>query len=207
MNRFRIKICGVTRPQDAVLAATLGVDLIGVIFYTGSPRVVTMQQAKAILDPLPPMVHRVGVFVHDTANSIIKRASLLHLDFVQLHGAQTESDIRAVRAAGFKVIKAFDGNTTRTPRTAADIVMFDNQSEGELGGTGRQFDWPARPRKATPNLMLAGGINAQNVEEGVRLFRPLIVDVNSSVESAPGIKSKVKLTRFMRVCDRIRYGC
>jgi len=210
MKHFRIKVCGITRPRDAILAAELGTDLIGMIFYRRSPRNITIKEAKAIVDVLPPTVGRVGVFVDEDPDKIIRIAKRLWLDFIQLSGDESAADIRMLKSHGLKVIKVFHGvergTILRMRKSQAKLVMVDNGSNGLRGGTGHTFDWAHAKLDGIDNLALAGGINYANVTAGVKQFNPLLVDVNSGVESSPGIKSKTKLQRFFNVCNRLRYG-
>jgi phosphoribosylanthranilate isomerase len=201
MNRFRVKVCGVTRPRDALLAAELGADLIGLIFYSRSPRSVTVARATQIVRGLPPVVQRVGVFVDEPVEKMLKIGRRLRLDFIQLHGRESNKTVEHLQREGFGVIKAFSISSAKdyaqVVRSTADLCLLDHCTEYQPGGTGeRKFE----------NLVLAGGIDVDNLAEGVRLFDPLVVDVNSGVESRPGIKSPSKLKAFIAECDRIRYG-
>ena len=210
MNRFRIKVCGITRTKDAALAASLGADLIGMIFYRKSQRSVTQKAAQEIISALPPTVSRVGVFVDEDISKIIRLADKLRLDYVQLHGREPASHIVKLQREGYRVIKAFAIKTREdyraVIRSRADLCLLDHQTERLAGGTGETFDWSVRPRRKIGNLVLAGGITVNNVATGVKLFKPLVVDVNSGVETRPGIKSSRRLKAFMAECDRIRYG-
>lgn len=210
MKRFQVKVCGMTRPVDAELAVKLGADLIGLIFYSGSPRDLTMKRAKEITGVLPPTVDRVGVFVDADLNQILKTADKLRLDYVQLHGKVSASTIKSIGQQKIKVIQAYSikskSDWTSLSNSKADLILVDNSTANLPGGTGQQFDWSLKPDRRIDNLLLAGGINADNVAKGVRAFQPLIVDVNSGVERSPGLKSPTKLKQFFAVCDRIRYG-
>jgi len=210
MNHFRIKVCGITRLKDALLAGRLGADMLGFVFYEKSPRYLSVARAKEIIDKLPATIGKVGVFVEPNLSTMQSAARDLKLDYVQLHGVYNNALVRQLRNGGHKVIQSFYVEKADEYReiwkSIADIVHLDNKSEVAPGGTGKQFDWNIRPRRKIPNLMLAGGINVKNVEEGIRRFRPLAIDVNSGVESAPGIKSEAKLKHFFKVCNSIRYG-
>lgn len=210
MKRFRIKVCGVTRPGDAALAAELGVDLIGLIFYRKSPRWVNRRQASDIIAVLSPTVGRVGVFVNESCEKVLRVATTLRLDYVQLHGDEPVSYIVRVQKAGFRVIKAFSinhrGDFMAAEKSKADLRLIDHKTSDQPGGTGEKFNWTLRPRRKIANLILAGGINVDNVARGVELFDPIVIDVNSGVESKPGVKSKARLKAFFEECDRLRYG-
>lgn len=208
MTSFRVKVCGIARPDDALIAAELGVDLIGMIFYRRSPRYVQPHEAEAIISEIPQAVARVGVFVDEPIQPLLELAERLRLDYVQLHGNETDDQIDQVRQAGFEVIKAFRilgfADWENLFSSHADLVLVDNATAELKGGTGRTFDWSIEPPRPVTNLVLSGGLSVDNIEDGVTRFGPAIVDVNSGVESAPGIKSKPKLVEFMRKCDRIR---
>ena len=210
MKHFHIKVCGITRVKDALLAGQLGADMIGMIFYSGSPRCVSFRVAQKITQHLPPTVDRVGVFVNERIDRILKIARQLRLDYVQLHGDETTKDILALKRNGLKVIKAYrvsaKADYAKLYTSKADLVMLDNVTPEQRGGTGQRFDWRLTPPRKIKNLMLAGGISADNIEEGLRIFDPLVVDVNSGVETEPGIKSAAKLKQFFQKCYQLRYG-
>ncbi len=210
MKRLRIKVCGMMRPEDAALVAKLGADMVGMIFYRKSPRFINQKRANEIIRAMPTTVGRVGVFVDEEIDRIIQVADKLKLDYVQLHGHESVSQIAELQKHGHRVIKAFAiakaDDYEAVISSTADLCLLDRRTKKQQGGTGKQFDWGIRPRRKLSNLVLAGGISAANVAEGVRLFDPLVVDVNSGVESQPGVKSVRKLRRFFAECDRIRYG-
>ncbi len=210
MKNFQIKVCGITRERDAQLAARFGADMLGFIFYKKSKRYISATDAKKIIKKLPATIDRVGVFVDADFDSILKTADRLKLDYVQLHGKQSNSIIRNLQKSGLKVISSFHIRTKSDYKKAAasdaDILQLDNSTADKPGGTGRRFDWTIRPNTAIPNLMLSGGISADNVLEGIRIFDPIIVDVNSGVEILFGKKSEIRLKQFFSVCNRIRYG-
>ncbi len=207
---FKIKVCGMTRERDALLAAKLGTDLIGMIFYSKSPRSITMKEARSITRALPATVQKVGVFVDEQVDRILEIGSRLLLDYIQLHGPYTSAQIRAIQKAGGRVINVYHVTSkkdySRVLLDPADLVMLDNRSDDAVGGTGQTFDWGIRPPRNIPNLVLAGGISTDNLAEGIRRFTPLVVDVNSGVESRPGVKSPEKLKQFFAMCNSIRYG-
>lgn len=209
MKRLQVKVCGITRIRDARLAITHGADMLGFIFYKKSPRFVSQKNVKAILENIDPTVGRVGVFVNEDVNRVLRISNKLQLDFVQLSGNEKQADINKVRKAGFKVIKTVhlgtDNRKYRAKLPRVDIVQFDTADREKYGGTGKQFDWNIKLPKVR-NLMLSGGIDSENVLSGIKKFNPVIVDVNSGVESKPGIKSSQKLTAFMRICNNYRYG-
>jgi phosphoribosylanthranilate isomerase len=209
MNAFQIKVCGITRAKDALLAAKLGADMLGFIFYEGSPRYITPSNAKVVSRQVAPTVDLVGVFVDEKPEKILRIAKLVGLNWVQYHGRLKTIDIQRFHKSGLKVIQSFavrqQSDYATVLKSKADIVHLDNSAPGMAGGTGRRFDWSIKPARRIKKLMLAGGIDADNVVEGVRQFKPLAVDVNSGVESRPGMKSPTMLKRFFNACNKARY--
>ena len=210
MSHFKIKVCGITRLKDALLAERLGADMLGFVFYEKSPRHLTVSQARSIIDKLPATISKVGVFVEPNLSAVQSASQELKLDYVQLHGTFNNALVRQLKNSGHKVIQSFHVENAKDYqeiwKSNADIVHLDNKAENVAGGTGKQFDWKIRPRRKIPNLMLAGGINIKNVAEGIKRFRPLVIDVNSGIESSPGVKSETKLKQFFMLCNELRYG-
>jgi phosphoribosylanthranilate isomerase len=197
----RVKICGVTNPADAHLAAELGAHAIGLNFYTQSPRCISPSDASNIVRILPPFVTSVGVFVNWTAYPIIALSKALHLSSVQLHGDETPQTCAAI-AQQITVIKVFRlGKGGALPKFvnyhAANAFLLDAASSGEFGGTGKTTDWSlARRAAAKHSIILAGGLTPENVAEAIRIVQPYAVDVASGVESRPGKKDPGKLREF-----------
>jgi len=200
--RVRVKICGLTRPEDAALAVSLGAWALGVIFAPESPRRVSHEQAVAVLEPASAGVERVGVFVNAGPDEIVETARVCGLTAVQLHGDESPGECLEVgRRTGCLVIKAL---RVAGPESLAGVVSFDTdfilldtyQSERH-GGTGEVFDWSLAAALPTSvrgeRLILSGGLNPDNIVEAVRVVAPLAVDVASGVESAPGIKDPEKM--------------
>jgi phosphoribosylanthranilate isomerase len=208
ISMTRVKICGITRPRDAVLCAEAGADAIGLVFAR-SPRQVSVRQARQIVSELPPFVSAVGVFVNARASTIIRTAAELGLSEVQLHGEESPdllSDLgglRVIRAMRVRN-KLFLDELQRFAKTGIGGVLLDAFSPAARGGSGRRFDLDlvtgARDAGAldgAPPIILAGGLTPQNVRAAIRRLRPWGVDVSSGVESEPGIKSAEKVSRFI----------
>ena len=197
--RPRVKICGITRAEDAALAVRLGASALGFIFWPDSPRAVTVETARAIARLVPPLVARVGVFVNAPVETVAVTTQEVGLDAVQLHGDEPVSDYRAVPARLIKAVTLVDDHDVRT---AADLPphvtpLVDVLDLVRRGGTGRTVDWTrARDLAARRFVILAGGLTPENVRAAVDLVDPWAVDVSSGVESAPGIKSPERLARF-----------
>jgi phosphoribosylanthranilate isomerase len=200
MIRPRVKICGLTRLEDAERAVELGAHAVGFIFWPRSPRVVDADRARVIARALPPFVTRVGVFVNATPADVARIADAVGLDAVQLHGDEALS---AFDVTGRRIVRALS-LTTRDDLDralalpAAVLPLADTSDPVRRGGTGRTADWDLAAALARQRRMaLAGGLTPANVVEAVRHVRPWAVDVASGVESAPGIKDPDKLREFL----------
>jgi phosphoribosylanthranilate isomerase len=191
---IRIKICGVTRPDDAVLAADLGASAIGMVFWPKSPRCVEVGLAREIVAALPPLVSAVGVFVDQ--EEALRIAEQVGLTVVQFHG---DEPAIAYRHCAMTVIKAIPVRDRTAIDAARDVprhatVLLDAHDPDTRGGTGKRIDWTiAAEIAARRPIILSGGLNAANVVEAIETVRPAAIDVSSGVESAPGRKDPAKL--------------
>jgi phosphoribosylanthranilate isomerase len=199
MSRPRVKICGLTRSEDARLAVTLGADAVGVVFWDRSPRRVAPEDARALLQGLPPFVTRVGVFVDAAPEDIQAIVDRVGLDAVQLHG---DERIDAYEMIGVRLIKAVTMDDESALASAAALParvtpLVDAADRERRGGTGQLANWPrAAALAAARPAILAGGLTPENVGQAIRAVRPWAIDVSSGVEHAPGIKSHDKLRAF-----------
>ena len=196
----RIKICGITNLEDALLAADLGAHALGFIFHAKSPRCVAPEAAREIIRQLPPLVVSVGVFVDEEAAVVRDLAARVGLDWVQLHGAETPEYCRSL---GRRVLKGFriqDENSLKALpayQGAVQAFLLDTYRPGTLGGTGETFDWSlARKAGELGPVILAGGLTAANAAQAIAQARPQALDVASGVEAAPGKKDPAKLRAF-----------
>jgi phosphoribosylanthranilate isomerase len=200
--RARIKVCGVTRVEDALAAEEAGADAVGFMFFRESRRCVTVARAAEISKVLGPWIGRVGVFVNADAEEIRRVAGECGLDSVQLHGEETPEDCERLR--GLRRIKAFrvkDAGSLRGIRAyRVEAQLLDTHHEGSRGGVGQVFDWGLAVAAAPFDkpTILAGGLTAENVGEALRRVRPYGVDVSSGVETRPGEKDAGKMRRFAR---------
>jgi phosphoribosylanthranilate isomerase len=193
----RVKICGLRRIEDALLAAELGASALGFVFWPSSPRFLDPDEARAIVARLPPFVTTVGVFVDQPATFVAEVARMLNLGAVQLHG-QEPADSYA--EAPMRVIKAIavDAGGDCLPAIAAvperATVLLDAHDPIRRGGTGRTIDWrqAAAAARLRP-VILSGGLTADNVRDAIDTVRPYAIDVSSGVESSPGVKDPLKL--------------
>jgi phosphoribosylanthranilate isomerase len=195
----RVKVCGIRRREDALLAVELGADALGFVFWPDSPRAVTMEQVREIADALPPFVSTVGVFVNQPLPEIMAMAASARLTTIQLHG---DEDASAYAGCGWPVIKALpvgaDFTLSAVDGVPAQItVLLDAHDPVRRGGTGRPIEWMLATAAARLRpVILSGGLTSENVRLAVETVHPYAVDVSSGVESAPGIKDEEKLRAF-----------
>jgi phosphoribosylanthranilate isomerase len=207
---IRVKCCGMTRVEDAVLAAELGADAIGLIFTARSRRRVGIDQARAIVRALPPMVTAVALFMDEDAAFVDEVIASVQPALLQFHGAERDDWCAQFGRPYLKAIAMGEGGDAlprlRAFPRAAGLVL-DGHGLGEAGGSGKAFDWSLMPRDLAQPLILAGGLHAGNVAEAIRIARPWGVDVSSGIESAPGIKDPTRLADFLaaaRAADAAR---
>lgn len=197
----RVKICGITKPEDAKLAAELGAHAIGLNFYEQSPRCVTPFAASELIRRLPPFVAAIGVFVNWADPAVIALCKALRLSAAQLHGDESSQVVERV-STHLPVIKALrfgQGNAAPDFSGFRGVAAFllDSAVSGQYGGTGATGNWHlARTAAQSHRIILAGGLTPENVGEAIRIVRPYAVDVASGVESRPGKKDPAKLRVF-----------
>jgi len=197
---LQIKICGVTRPKDAVAAADAGADAIGLVMWSGSKRAVTLAQARAVCEVVPPFLTVTALLVDPEPSWVEEILTALPVNLLQFHGNETPEFcerwavpyIRALRAEPGRDLVA---EAQRYP--AARGFLVDAVHDGQFGGTGQTFDWALLPQHFDRPLILAGGLHVDNVAAGIEKLRPVAVDVSSGVETAPGIKDEHKMRAFI----------
>ena len=195
--RTRIKICGVTDPDDLQLAVSLGVDAIGFNMFAPSPRYVEVETARVLVEALPPFVSAVGLFVNEAADVVAEICSELPFDILQFHGDEDNKFCRQFGKPFIKVLRisSIDDFAKVDDFPDADGFLFDAHVEGLYGGTGQQIDG-ALLEALPDNSILAGGLNAENVAAAITRFKPFAVDVSSGVEASPGRKDVDKMAGF-----------
>lgn len=199
MSQVVVKICGVTRPEDAEAAVAAGADWIGLNFWPRSRRHVTVERALEIVAAIPGDVKRVGVFVNAAAPHVGDVAARVGLDLVQMHG---DEDPLYCRGLGRPYVRALrvssEGDLRAIEAYDTDLFLLDAPSEG-YGGSGKVFDWSlvAAARAPGRRILVAGGLTPENVARAVRQVRPFGVDVAGGVEAAPGVKDRDMLRRFV----------
>lgn len=199
--RTRVKICGITSEADALSAVRAGCDAIGLVFYKPSPRNVIIEQARRIISSLPPFVCAVGLFVDASEQEIRDVMSQVHLDLLQFHGEETPEACGRYDVPYIKAVRIREG--TNLLQYAADYgdaraLLLDTYKEGAAGGTGEVFDWDLIPDALPKPVILAGGLNPDNVADAIRRVRPYAVDVSGGVEKSKGIKDAAKIAAFMQ---------
>lgn len=206
--RTRVKICGITRTQDALCAAELGADAIGLVFYENSPRCLTIEKAREIVSSLPAFVTVVGLFVdehRDKLDSVLRR---VNIDMLQFHGDEDEAYCRSFGLPFIKAIRMRDGvdlTSLASCYYTAGGLLLDSWDPGAKGGTGRSFDWRRIPHSVEKPIILAGGLNAGNVGRAIRAGNPYAVDVSSGVEYTKGVKDADKMAAFIKEVNQIEY--
>jgi phosphoribosylanthranilate isomerase len=199
-----VKICGITRVEDALHAVNLGATAIGFVFWTSSPRAVSPEKARAIVAELPASVTSVGVFVNASAQEIEAASGTARLDAVQLHGEESPELARSLSRRVIKAIPLDADAEQRINDWPDTMVLLDAHDRERRGGTGRVIDWDraaaiARRRE----VILAGGLGPVNVAEAIARVRPAGIDVSSGVESSPGVKDPEKLRALFEALSRV----
>jgi phosphoribosylanthranilate isomerase len=197
--RTRIKICGITRIEDALAAARAGADAIGLVFYPPSPRFLGLDQARELKNVLPPFVMPVALFVNSAAAEVAAVVERVRPAMLQFHGEESpefcaQFDLPYIKAC--RVRPGVDLLEYLRPFSGAAGWLLDSHVE-EYGGVGESFDWSLIPAERSRPLVLSGGLARENVREAVRRVRPWAVDVSSGVESAKGIKDAARIAAFI----------
>jgi len=194
---MKIKICGVTQVEDAVFAAEAGADFVGMIFVRESPRCIAVERASEIASAVRGKAKVVGVFRDAPTENVREIAQRVGLDYVQLHGDESDDDIVVIGVPAIKTIDPDGWAEARPTFPHAEWILFDSSS-----GSGRRFDWSLlKSYDRTKPFLLAGGITPDNVAAAISLVRPDAIDVASGVESSPGIKDHWKIARLI---ERVR---
>jgi phosphoribosylanthranilate isomerase len=204
--RTRIKICGITRADDAALACDLGADALGLVFYPRSPRCVSVAQALEVLGAKVPFVTAVGLFLDPAPDHVLEILRQVPLDLLQFHGDERGADcerfgrpyIKAVPMGGQNDVQAYAASHPQ-----ARALLLDSHRVGQAGGTGAAFDWSRWPEGLDSPLILAGGLHPGNVAEAIAQVRPCAVDVSSGVESGQGVKDPDRLAEFFEEVHRV----
>lgn len=191
----RIKFCGITNIKDALEAAGLGINALGFVFAK-SPRQVSPEKAKEIIEKLPPWISAVGVFVNEKSEAVSEIAEHCRLDYIQLHGEESPEYCGSL---GLKVIKTIKDDIEKISDYNVSGFLLDTHDHGKAGGTGKTFNWDLAldAKKYGCPIILAGGLTPENIGEAVEKVKPYGVDVSSGIELAPGKKDYEKMKRFV----------
>jgi phosphoribosylanthranilate isomerase len=199
---MKIKICGITNQEDALICETLRVDYLGFIFYSKSKRFINYQKAKEIIQKLDINTNKVGVFVDTKTEEINKIAKEIGLTHVQLHGDENSNQVKKIE---FPVIKALSGNNKNIENeiknfTNADLILLDSMTSNERGGTGKTFNWlNLKNIKNKSRIILSGGLNEANIMKAINETNIEFFDICSGVEESPGIKNIKKLETIVEL--------
>jgi len=199
--RVRVKICGITRVEDALTAVAQGADAIGLVFYAPSPRAVSIEQAATIAKQMPAFVSVVGLFVNAEERFVKEVTSRVQLDLLQFHGDETPEQCAQYGLPFIKAVRVkSDTNLVQYAKdySASRALLLDTYTEGVAGGTGHVFDWGVIPPDLNKPVVLAGGLTAENVALAIKQVKPYAVDVSGGVEASKGIKDVAKIAAFMQ---------
>lgn len=202
--RTRIKFCGLTRPGDVRLAVELGADALGFVFAAASPRRLAPEQIEGLRQAVPPLVDAVALFMDNPGSEIDAFIRALRPTLLQFHGSENDAFCRSFGLPFIKTVAmgegAADAMLARKRYPSASAFLLDGHAPGQPGGRGEPFDWTTIPPLGRP-VFLAGGLNAGNVGQAIRVARPYCVDVSSGIESAPGTKDGDRMQQFV---DEVR---
>lgn len=202
----RIKICGIKHLDDALKAVEFGADAIGLIFVEKSPRYASLTDARVIAESMPPFVTVVGLFMDASAETVREALKVVPLNLLQFHGEETPEFCDQFEMPYIKVLRMRENANIvafaqEYPNAAG--ILLDAYHKGVGGGTGQTFDWDLIPENLPLPLILAGGLNPDNVASAVETVRPYAVDVSSGVESEPSIKDHKKIEQFIKEVQRV----
>ena len=201
MPIVRSKICGITSVKDALVAAEAGADAIGLVFYSKSPRSVSIQQARAIVSALPPFVTTVGLFVNASRCELTETLEAVSVDMLQFHGDETPEQCQGYHRPWYKAIRVRSGEDLHAQAARyeqASAILLDTYVSGVPGGTGEVFDWSLIPPDLPKPIILAGGLTPHNVKQAILQVKPFAVDVSGGVELSKGVKDEQAVHEFVR---------
>lgn len=203
--RTRVKICGITQLDDALAAIHYGADALGFVFYEKSPRFLNVQAAQAIFNNIPPFISKVALFVNADHNYVSEALDKLSIDVLQFHGDEDEAFCTSFNKPYLKAIRMRDTtnlNNIADTYSSASGLLLDAFDSAQYGGTGQTFNWNLVPKQCNLPIILAGGLNAQNVYAAVQNTGVYGVDVSSGVEKSKGVKDHLLIKQFMHEVKR-----
>ena len=198
--RTRVKICGITREQDAAICASAGVDAIGLVFYEPSPRAIAVEQAMEIIETLPPFVTSVGLFVDADQDYVNEILTKVKLDCLQFHGNEDAAYCAQFERPYIKAVRMTEGTDVEALANeylSAQALLLDTYVADVPGGTGQTFNWKHVPGTCSKPIILAGGLKPENVCDAIKTAKPYAVDVSGGVELSKGVKDAAKIEKFI----------
>ena len=205
-TRTRIKICGLTRAEDAVAAVNAGADAVGLVFYAPSPRAVDIETARAVIEAVPAFVSVTALFVNPEPAEVQKVLDSVRIDLLQFHGDEEDdfcSQFKHPYIKAIRVRQASDVVASCMRFPGALAILLDSYKPGVPGGTGETFDWSLVPDELPKPIILAGGLTTENLALGISTVKPFAVDVSGGVEASKGIKDHGKITEFVNEVYRV----
>ncbi|PCI69140.1 MAG: phosphoribosylanthranilate isomerase [Piscirickettsiaceae bacterium] len=199
--RTRVKICGITRSDDALVAINEGADALGFVFYKNSPRYITMTDAAVIFDKITPFINKVALFVNEEYAVVSEAISMLSINLLQFHGDEDEAYCASFNRPYIKAIRMQEGTDLKAISrqfSSASGLLIDAFDPAFYGGTGKTFDWNLLHGNNQQAIILAGGLTQYNVVEAINSARPYAVDVSSGVEKSKGVKDHLLIKQFMK---------
>ena len=208
-HRTRVKMCGITRPEDAIQAVAAGADAIGLVFYPPSPRAVTAEQAAAIAAAVPAFVSVTALFVNASSEEVQSVLDRARIDLLQFHGDENDDFCRQFKRPYIKAIRVRQtsdlvASCLRFPSALA--LLLDSYKPGVPGGTGETFEWSLIPAQLNKPIILAGGLETNNVAHAIQQVKPYALDVSGGIEAEKGIKDPVKIAAFMNEVYRVDHN-
>lgn len=208
--RTRVKICGITSLDDALVAIASGADALGFVFYPPSPRYISPESAAVICQQLPPFITKVALFVNEDTQAVESITSKVSIDLIQFHGDESAEYCQQFCLPYIKAVRVESAASVRfalSEYQTSSALLLDTYKKGVPGGTGETFDWQLVPGDAHKPIILAGGLNGHNVAEAIATNSVYAVDVSGGVEQSPGIKSASKIHDFIAAviqADRLK---
>ena len=203
---MKIKICGLTDPENSKQIASLDIHAIGLVFFNESPRAVSIEQANEIIQELPPFINKVGLFVNASSNFVDQVLNSVNIDTIQFHGDESSSDCSQFQMPFIKAIRMREGiNLLKQAEefSSAAGLLLDSFEEDSYGGTGKSFDWNLIKNNLDLPIILAGGLNKDNIMSAIEKTQPYAIDISSGVEVDKGIKDIEKTKEIIEIVKSI----
>jgi phosphoribosylanthranilate isomerase len=203
---MKIKICGLTDPENSKQIASLDIHAIGLVFFNESPRAVSIEQANEIIQELPPFINKVGLFVNANSNFVDQVLNSVNIDTIQFHGDESSSDCSQFQMPFIKAIRMREGTNLLSQAeefSSASGLLLDSFEEDSYGGTGKSFDWNLIKNNLDLPIILAGGLNKDNIMSAIEKTQPYAIDISSGVEVDKGIKDIEKTKEIIEIVKSI----